>query len=183
MDTLETQRLDFIRRSGGFLAFPLAGIAAWTVFGIASLVVSPTTAIYVLLFATGAIFPLALAIAALTSQEVFQKGNPFAALMGQSVLMVNLLWALHFLLIIRKPDLAPLSLALGLGLHWIVFGWIIQSPLGLVHAILRTVACTGAYLHGGDHRLACIAAAVVASYALTLVQLRSWSRHTASPTP
>ncbi len=183
MDTLETQRLDFIRRSGGFLAFPLAGIAAWTVFGIASLVVSPTTAIYVLLFATGAIFPLALAIAALTSQEVFQKGNPFAALMGQSVLMVNLLWALHFLLIIRKPDLAPLSLALGLGLHWIVFGWIIQSPLGLVHAILRTVACTGAYLHGGDHRLACIAAAVVASYALTLVQLRSWSRHTASSTP
>ncbi len=178
MDTLDTQRLDFIRRSAGFSAFPLAGIVAWTVLGLASLFVPATTALYVMLFATGAIFPLALGIAALTGQQVFQRGNAFAALIGQSVLMVNLLWALHFLLILRQPELAPLSLALGLGLHWIVFGWIIRAPLGLIHAIVRTTACTAAYLHGGEHRMAAIAAAVVASYTLTLVQLRAWSRRT-----
>ena len=178
MDTLETQRLDFIRRSGGFLSFPLAGITAWTALGLTSLFVPATTALYVMLFATGAIFPLALGFAAATGQQVFQKGNTFASLMGQSVLMVNLLWALHFLLLLRRPDLAPLSLALGLGLHWIVFGWIIQARLGLIHAIVRTTACTAAYLYGGEHRLAAIAAAVVASYLLTLVQLRAWAHRT-----
>ncbi len=176
MDTLEAQRLDFIRHSRGFLAFPLAGLAVWAAFGIVSVFVPATTALYVMLFATGAIFPLALGIAALTGQQIFQRGNRFATLMGQSVLMVNLLWALHFALLFERPALAPLSLAIGLGLHWIVFGWIIQAPLGLVHAIVRTAACTGAYLVGGTHRMAAIAAAVVVCYGITLVQLRNWRR-------
>jgi hypothetical protein len=179
MDELETQRLDYIRRSGRFLAFPLAGSLAWAVVGGASLVLPPRESLYVMLFATGAIFPLALGIAALTGQQVFQKGNAFATLMGQSTLMVNLLWALHFALILQKPELAPLSLALGLGLHWIVFGWIIRAPLGLVHAIVRTALCTAAYVLGGKHGLAAISAAVVASYALTIVQLQAWSRRQA----
>ncbi|HLP03723.1 MAG TPA: hypothetical protein VK163_16970 [Opitutaceae bacterium] len=176
MASLEQQRLEFIRRSAGFRAFPLAGLVTWAAVGIASWFVTPSTSLYVMLFATGAIFPLALGIAALTGQQIFQKGNAFATLMGQSVLMVNLLWALHFALILQKPALAPLSLAIGLGLHWIVFGWIIQMPLGLIHAIARTAACTAAYAFGGEHRLAAISAAVVVCYALTLVQLSSWNR-------
>ncbi|MFT3830384.1 MAG: hypothetical protein QM691_11845 [Opitutaceae bacterium] len=179
MLSLEHQRLDFISRSAGFRAFPLAGMTAWTAFGLASLLAPPATSIYLLLCATGAIFPLALGFAALTGQQVFQKGNAFASLIGQSVLMVNLIWVLHFALISERPALVPLSLAIGLGLHWIVFGWIIQSSLGLIHAIGRTGACTVAYCFGGELRMVAISAAVVVCYAFTLVRLQAWSRRAA----
>lgn len=171
MTTLESQRQDFIRHSGRFLAFPLAGAIVWLAVGVVSFLVPPATRTYVVLFGTGAIFPLALAIARLTHQDIFQPGNPFAALMGLSVMMVNLLWALHLLLVVRLPDVVPLSIALALGIHWIVFGWIIQSPLGLAHAITRTLLCTAAFLMFPGHAVSAVAFAVVFCYAFTIVQL------------
>lgn len=58
--------------------------------------------------------------------------------MGLSVLMVNLLWALHIPLFLFVPEFLPLSVCIGLGLYWIVCSWIIQHPLGLIHVLLRT---------------------------------------------
>jgi hypothetical protein len=171
MPTLDEQRIDFIRRSGKFLAFPLAGALVWLALGIASLFVSRQASILLLLFGTGAIFPLALGLARLTGQQVFQPGNRFATLMGQSVLMVNLLWAVHLVIVFRLPDLAPLSVAIGLGLHWIVFGWIIGSPLGLVHTIVRTVLCIASYLAFPGHAVLAVSIPVVLAYGLTILQL------------
>lgn len=171
MQTLEDQRAEFIRKSGRFLAFPLAGAISWLLVAIAASFLEERTAIYVLLFSTGAIFPLALAIAKVTDQQVFQKGNPFASLMGLSVLMVNLMWVLHFVLLFRFPSVAVLSIALALGLHWIVFGWIIQSSVGIIHALLRTALCTAAFLLLPTSALSAVSAAVVACYLITIVQL------------
>ncbi len=179
MPTLEEQRTEFIRQSGRFLAFPIAGAVVWFAIGIASLVLPPKGALYALLLGSGAIFPLALRIASLTGQQVFQKGNQFATLMGSSVLMVNLLWALHFLLLARLPALAPVSIAIALGIHWIVFGWIIQSSLGLVHAISRTVLCTAAYAVFKEQAIFAVSMSVVLCYALTIGQLLAHFRRLA----
>lgn len=146
MCTLEEQRDSFLRNGGRFVAFPLAGVIIWLTVGLTSIVVSPLNAVYVLLFASGAIFPLALLIAKFTKQKVFQPENLFASLMALGVLMVNLLWALHLILVIRLPAIVPLSIAIALGLHWIVFGWIIQSSLGLIHSISRSLLCLAAFL-------------------------------------
>lgn len=181
MNTLDEQRIAFIRNSRRFIAFPLAGALVWLAVAVAALVLPAKTAAYALLFGTGAIFPLALLIAKATGQQVFQPGNRFASLMGQAVLMVNLMWALHLTLFARLPSIAALSIALALGLHWIVFGWIIQSPIGLVHAILRTVLCTAAYLAIPQYAVSAVSMAVVASYTLTLFQLlNSFSLETAA---
>lgn len=176
MPTIEDQRRSFIRNSGRFLAFPMAGAIVWLAVGLISLTVPAPTATYVVLFATGAIFPLALLIAKITGQQVFQPGNPFASLMGLSVLMVNLLWALHLVLVVRSPSVAPLSIALGLGLHWIVFGWILQSSIGLIHAIARSVLCTASFLLFPEHSVCAIALSVVLCYAFTIFQLKAHFR-------
>ncbi len=42
----------------------------------------------------GAIFPMAFLVSKITKEEVFSSKNPLAKLMGLSVLMVNLLWAI-----------------------------------------------------------------------------------------
>lgn len=176
MQSLDSQRQSFILASGRFLAFPLAGAIVWLTVGVASLALPPITGVYVLVFGTGAIFPLALLLAKATKQQVFQPGNQFASLMGLSVLMVNLLWALHFILAPRLPSIVPLSIALALGLHWIVFGWIIRSPLGLVHAIARTVLCSTAFLMFPANQIASVAFAVVLCYAFTIFQLLAFFR-------
>lgn len=171
MHTLEDQRRSFIQGGGRFLAFPIAGALVWLVVGLASLVVPASIALYILLFATGAIFPLALLVAKITKQQVFPRRNPFGSLMGMAVLMVNLLWALHVILVLRAPALAPLAIALALGIHWIVFGWIIQSAIGLVHAVARCILCTASFLLFPQHSVCAVALPVVLCYAFTIFQL------------
>jgi hypothetical protein len=46
--------------------------------------------------------------------------NPFGRLMGPCIVMVNLLWALHAMLMLKDASYVLLSLGIGLGLHWIV---------------------------------------------------------------
>jgi len=171
MNSLEAQRAAFIRDGGRFLAFPLAGAIDWTAIAVTSRFVPKPQSVYVVLFGTGMIFPVALLIARIAREQIFQPGNRFAALMGSSVLMVNLLWALHLPLAYLLPAIVPLSVALALGLHWIVFGWIIGSPLGLIHALLRTFLCTAAFFLFPAHGLLAVAASVVICYTITMVQL------------
>ncbi len=172
----EQARVAFIRASRGFLAFPLAGAVVWSAISVGGTLLPAQAALGAVLFGTGLIFPLALLIARFTGQKVFQPGNRYATLMGMSVLMVNLLWALHLSLAVVAPSLAPLSVAIGLGIHWIIFGWIIQSPLGVVHAILRTLLCTVAWHAFPANRISAVALVVVGCYAMTLVQLASFTR-------
>jgi hypothetical protein len=169
--TLEIERREFIARSKRYLAFPAAGACVWVLIGLTSLFVGKQTALWVLLFGSGAIFPLALVMARITGQEVFIKNNRFGRLVGQCVLMVNLLWAVNIPMVAVAPQLVPLSVAIGLGLHWIVVGWINGAGFGLVHAVLRTALCVTAYGLFPQQRVFAIAMAVVATYAFTLWQL------------
>ena len=97
----------------------------------------------VMLFGTGLISPIALLIGKLRHENLTDRSNPLSRLMGMSVLMVNLLWAVHLPLFFGARQFFPLSLGIALGIHWIVYSWIIQHPVGLIHALLRT-----AHLHG-----------------------------------
>lgn len=169
--TIEIERREFIARSKRYLAFPAAGACIWALIGLTSLFVGKQTALWVLLFGSGAIFPLALAIAQITGQEVFIGNNRFGRLVGQCILMVNLLWAVNIPMVAIAPQLVPLSVAIGLGLHWIVVGWINDSCFGLVHSILRTCLCVAAYILFPEHRIFSIAMAVVVTYAVSLWQL------------
>jgi hypothetical protein len=171
---LERTREDFERRAKRSLSLPIAGILVWAVIAVLGLLLPQRLAIYALLFGTGAIFPLAMAIAAARGEQLLSNTNPFARLMGACVFMVNLLWALHIPLAFRDPVFIPLSVGIGLGIHWVVYSWITRHPVGYVHAVVRTVAVLAAWwLFQGNVVTACAVAVVLAyGYAISVMATR-----------
>lgn len=169
--TLACYRQDFESSANRSLSMPLAGAIVWSCVGLASLGLDSTVATYILLFATGAIFPLALAIASLRKEALISSANPLSKLMGLGVLMVNLLWGIHLPLAFSAPEFVSLSLAIGLGLHWIIYSWIINHPLGIVHALLRTFLVVAAWYLFPEVRIFAVSMAVVLAYSISLWQM------------
>lgn len=181
MQTLTQLRADFDERSKGSMSLPIAGMLVWCIVGVLGVFLPPKAAILALVFATGAIFPLGMGIARLRGEQLLENANPLARLMGVCVLMVNLLWAVHIPLLMRAPEFVPLSLGIGLGLHWMVYSWIIDHPLGYRHAILRTAGLVAVWFAFPAHPVTASAAVVVAAYAITIVEMRMRRRALAIP--
>ena len=131
---------------------------------------------------TGAIFPIGLLVAVVLGERLLNNTNPLAKLMGMCVLMVNLLWAVHITLLYIAPTLISLTLGISLGLHWIVFSWIIQHPLGIIHTIARTILITAAWWLFPEHRISAVAGAVVITYLYAIIALRSRRLNTVKET-
>ena len=186
--TLEEYRSDFNAAAKGSVSMPIAGACVWLAVAIISTQFDERTGVLILLFGSGAIFPLALAIARLRGEALMSSDNPLAKLMGLCVLMVNLLWAVHIPLFLYAPAFVPLSLGVGLGLHWIVWSWIVQHPLGIVHAVLRTILVAVAWFAFPESRLFAIGLAIVFVYGISIWQMltRSYNTHITNrsdPTP
>ena len=162
-------RLAFERETNRSLAMPTAGALVWLVLAILGYTLPENQALVAMLFGTGLIFPIALLIAKFRREDMTDRSNPLPRLMGMSVLMVNLLWAVHLPLLMTAPRFFPLSLGIGLGIHWIVYSWIVQHPVGLVHAILRTGLVVTAWSVFPDRRMLAVPAVIVFAYLITLV--------------
>lgn len=168
---LDVLRADFDRQAGRSLSLPIAGAIVWTIAGIAALLLPERPATFVLLFGSGAIFPIGLAVARVLNEKLLSNTNPLSRLMGLCVLMVNLLWALHITLLVNDAAYFPLSLGIGLGLHWIVFSWIVDHPLGIVHAIMRTALVTGLWWLLPSNHITAVAVGVVIAYLYSIYTL------------
>src|SRR5699024_6247770 len=106
-------RADYDTQAGKSLALPLAGATVWAAAGIVSLFVSPRNATFVLILATGVIFPLGLLFARVLREKLLNNTNPLARLMALSVLVVKLLWAVPLTPLYTAPILIPLALGIG----------------------------------------------------------------------
>ena len=176
---LSALRADYERQAGRSVALPIAGAVVWAVVGLAALVLPEWPATLALLFGTGLMFPLAMLLARPLGEKLIDNSSPLARLMAQAVLMVNLLWALHFTVIVLDPQYVPLTLGIGLGLHWIVFSWILGHPVGMIHAILRTLLVTLAWWLFPETRLATVSLAVVIAYAMSIAVLATRKQNVA----
>src|ERR1019366_182505 len=174
-ETLYDLRLAFEQETNRSLSVPLAGAFVWLVIAVFGCLLPENRAIVVMLFGTGLIFPVALLIARFRRENLTDRLNPLSRLMGMSVLMVNLLWAVHLPLLLGAPRFFPLSLGIGLGIHWIVYSWIIQHPVGLIHAILRTGLIVTAWSVFPTHRLIAVPIMIVIVYMVSLVWMSSRS--------
>ena len=148
---------------------PLAGAVVWLVIGVCGYLFPESRADVVMLFGTGFIFPLALLIGRFRRENLTDRLNPLSRLMGLSVLMVNLLWAVHLPLLMQAPKFFPLSLGIGLGIHWIAYSWIIQHPVGVIHAVARTALVVATWFAVPDSRMFAIPVAIVIVYLFSLV--------------
>ncbi len=168
---MDDYRADFELSVNRSMSMPFAGLMVWSSVAVLSTQLDSDIAILVLLFMTGAIFPLALLIAKVREENLISSKNPLAKLMGMCVLMVNLLWVVHIPLYLYQPEFVPLSLGVSLGLHWVVYSWIVQHPVGLVHAGLRALACFIAWFLWPEARLFAISTVIVVMYLFSLFQL------------
>ena len=159
LDPIARLRLDHARLAGRSLAMPIAGALVWAAAGIAGLVLETRPALFALLFCTGLAFPLALLLARPLGEDLLGARDPLSGLMGRAVLMVNLLWPVHLTVLAVAPEVLPLTLAIGLGLHWVVFGWVAGHGVGLVHALVRTAVVTAAWWTFPDARATAVSIA------------------------
>tara|TARA_R110002073_G_scaffold206993_1_gene366932 strand:+ start:272 stop:853 length:582 start_codon:yes stop_codon:yes gene_type:complete len=171
--TLDELRVDFERTSNRSMSMPIAGAIAWSVVAILSVMLEFHFALVATFICTGMIFLVAIGIGKIRSEEVLSNKNPMAKLMGMCAFMVNLLWAVHIPLFLYAPQFVPLSLGISIGLHWIVYSWIIQHPLGIIHAVLRTILIVLAWFVFAEHRPTSISLVIVFVYLLTLYQMNN----------
>ena len=153
------------------MSMPIAGAVAWVCVAVLTFFLEYRFSLIALFLCTGMIFPLAIGVSKLRGEEVLSNRNPLARLMGLSAMMVNLLWTVHIPLYFYAPQFVPLSLGISLGLHWVVYSWIIQHPLGIIHAVARTILILLAWLFFEDQRLLAVSTVIVAMYLFTLFQM------------
>lgn len=171
--TLEEYRRDFEASTNRSISMPLAGAIVWFLVAVISTQFGERVGILILLFCSGAIFPIALLIARLRGETLVATSNPLAKLMAYCIFMVNLLWAVHIPLFIYAPTFVPLSLGVGLGLHWVVYSWIVQHPVGIIHAVLRTILVLVVWLLFPEQRLLVVGLVVVLVYCISIWQMLS----------
>ena len=169
--TLDEYRKEFEKSSNRSVSMPIAGTIIWGLVGFLSTQFNENISIYILLFATGGIFPIALMIAKFRKENLVSSSNPLAKLMGLCILMVNLLWVVHIPLLLNAPEFVPLSLGVGLGLHWIVYSWIVNHPVGLIHAILRSILIVAAWYLFPDNSILAISCVIVLTYLISIYQM------------
>jgi len=170
--TLSQLRQSFEQRTNRSMSMPLAGTVFWSVVLGLSFVLPYNTTLLVMLFGSGCIFPLALLFAKWRNEDFFMKGHALGKLMLTGVIMANSLWVLHIILLFVQPKLVPYSLALGLAIHWPLYGWIIQHSLGLQHLLMRAFGLFAAFMWLPLNSIAAAALVTVLCYLITLVQMQ-----------
>jgi len=175
-----TSKLDDLRSN--FLAtstqsMPIAGMIFWTVVAVASLTVPPLQLGYMVGFGSGIIFPFGILIDRMSGRKVARAstGNPVTQLFVQSLGLVALVWPLVILgaSMAHDANLIVLGGAILMGIIWIPYGWAADDPVGLRHAIGRSVFSYAAYLFAPNpYKATTISIVVLLSYLYALVKMR-----------
>ena len=174
--TLDEQRAEFARRR--FLAMPMAGLVAWTVVAIGGIFLSPVGKSLLLFAATGSIVYLGMFFSKFTGEHFLDLQKPANAFdklsfycLGGPLLVFAI--AIPFFLLDRTS--LPLSVGVLTGLSWVPFSWIIQSNVGVLHAVARTVLVVAAWYLLPSLRFIAIPLIIVVLYVVMIVVLeRRW---------
>lgn len=170
--TLDELRADFIHRRNGCLSLPITGCIVWSLAAFSSFLVRPERANTMLVVCYFLLVPISIAIARIRGEQTRGGAeNPLLRLAALCRLMVTLLWAVHLPLFFMAPAFFPLSMAVGFGIHWVVFSWTVGHPVGLIHAFLRTSLAVAAWLLFPEDRAGAVSIAVAVAYLVSVVQL------------
>ncbi len=159
-------------KAGGGVSLPVAGALYWLVLGILGYFLPERLWIFCAAFGSGLIFPLGLLLSRPLHTKLFIKDEPLANVAGFAVLAINLLWPVYFAVIYLAPELLPLALGIGMGLHWPVIGWMYGSRACLAHALFRTALVTALWVWLPAERLTLLPLSVAVLYLATVVWLR-----------
>ena len=156
---------------------PIAGMIFWAIVAVAALYVKPVQLAYIVGFGSGMIFPLGVLIDLVTTRKMKRANaaNPVTQLFMQSLGLVALVWPLVIIAasLAHNPNLIVLGGAILMGIIWIPYGWAADDPVGLQHAVGRSVLSYVAYLFAPNpYKATAIALVVLLSYLYSLLRMR-----------
>ncbi|WP_417478972.1 DUF7010 family protein [Maricaulis maris] len=177
MTDLSTQFLNERRRysaaAGGGVSLPVAGAVYWAGLAIAGLYMDPTQWAYMAAMFSGAIFPLGILLQGVFKSPFMKAKSPVSGVTTAAIVAINLLWPIHMIVIWTAPQAAPLTLAIGMALHWPIIGWGYASRVCMIHAIVRVAAVTVIFFGLPEISLVAIPVVVSGLYLLAAAGL-SW---------
>jgi hypothetical protein len=176
---LNDLRSDFLATTAQ--SMPIAGIIFWTIVAAAALYVTPNQLCYIVLFGSGMIFPFGVLIDRLTGRKLKfgATDNPVTHLFLQSLALVVLMWPLVIIgaSLAHSANLIVLGGAILMGVIWIPYGWAADDPVGLQHAIGRSMLSYACFLFAPEpYKASAISVAVILSYVYSLIRMRRPSR-------
>lgn len=173
---LDEQLEEFAGRR--LIAMPIAGLIAWLIVGIASLVLPPQPLVLTLFVATGSIVYLGLFISKFTGEDFLAKDRPkntFDRLFYLIILMSVLVYAIAIPFFLQDYTSLPLSIGILSSLMWVPISWLINHWIGIAHALIRTIGIIVVWYMFPDHRFLAISAVIVVLYIAAIIILeRRW---------
>ncbi len=181
--SLDEQRAEFANRP--LIATPIAGMIAWTIVGVAGYLLPTRQAALVLFIATGMIVYLGMFISRFTGENFMDRSKPmnsFDVLFLYTCGMSFLVFAIAIPFFLENRSSLPMAVGVLTGLMWVPISWIIRHWIGVVHAVVRTVAVVAAWYVWPAQRFVVIPAVIVALYAAAIWVLLNRPRPTTVPT-
>ena len=178
--TFREMQLDFITRRRGSMALPITGIIVYSAAAILSLIVDPRWHNLVLTLCFWSIMPVGAVMMKLRGEEIGSpQENPLFGLAAKARIMALSTWAIHIMVWIYAPELFPVTVGIGFALHWVVFSWTLEHPVGFIHLGMRILFVIAAWHLFPGNRMGAVAAGIALAYAISVFQLSriDWEAH------
>ena len=178
--TLQEMRLDFILRRKGSVALPITGMIVYSLAAVLSLVVDARWHNLVLTLCFWSILPVGAVIMRMRGEKSGSPHeNPLLDLSNKARWMALSTWSIHIPIWIYAPALFPISVGIGFPLHWVIFSWAVDHPVGFVHLATRILFVLSAWWLVPANRMGAVAAGIAAAYMISVIWLSriGWERH------
>jgi hypothetical protein len=140
-DLLEAEKRSFLVRANGGISLPAAGGLYWLALGIAGLYLSPRMWFLAAAFSSGLIFPLGLLLSK-PMRSNLKVSSPLSTLFIPALISMMMFWPLAIAGASTNISFIPLAMAVGMGIHWPVVGWMYGRRIFLLHGIVRALGAT-----------------------------------------
>ena len=177
-DMLAERRRYFVAAGGG-ISLPVAGAIYWIVLGILGSRLETSDWELAAAAGSGMIFPVGLLLQGPLRANFMKAKSPVGGAAIWSIVAINMLWPLHFVIMNIDPELVSLSLAIAMTLHWPVIGWSYDSKVAIAHAFARIAAASLIYYGLPDERLTLLPFAMAGLYVLAAAGMAAevaWTR-------
>lgn len=177
-DLLAERRRYYVAARGG-ISLPVAGAVYWTVLGVLAAMDAVDNWGLTAAMLSGLIFPLGLLLQYPLKAKFMGVKSPVSGAAMWAVVTINFLWPVHFVVISLVPEAAPLTLAIGMTLHWPIIGWSYASRVCYAHAIARIAVVTAIWYGFPEWRYTGLSFAVAGLYLMAaagMVLEVAWTR-------
>ncbi len=170
-EQLIREKRNLLIKANGGIALPAAGTIYWLGLMIAGIYLTPRNWFPIAAFTSGLIFPLGLLLAKPLKSDIMIK-SVFNNLLLPAFTCMLMFWSLAIAGASSDISFFPLALAIGMGIHWPIIGWMYGGRVFIWHGIVRAVGCVVLWYLFPEQRFVIIPAFVAMVYFITVFGIR-----------